>query len=1083
MVFTHILIRPFKLLLSLMIILLPIRTSGQAYNFVKEITCFDEYGNNTVTVSQYYDGLGRKTLKATNGINTIGRWAYTLTQYDKKGRVCSEWLPALGIFSEDGSVGDNGAYSQLSNDTYNESGSFGSYTYDALDRVTSITDAGQAWHSAQKGIVKEFGANASGHVKKYTANESGSSLSLSGYYAAGTLTWEQSEDEDGRKTRIYKDFLGRKVLERQLGSADTLDTYYVYNGRNLLCYVLTPEYQKHGYKSSYAYKYCYDEYSRLENKKIPCCAPTHYYYDTEGRVVYSLEATNGYKFYFYDDNGRQVIKGSCSNFNYHNYKNVTMSSSGDGLLGTGYFYSYPSSLTKPVLDVVTFYDNYLFLDKSVFTSSPYNSSLRKPSHANATGLQTGSIVRTSANKYLLTVLYYDEMGRIIEKRETLSDGGLRTTATTYSFTDKPLTETVSLLKGGTTTTIHKKYSYYDANDNLQSIAIAYNGGDTVCIAEYQYNQLGQLERLKRGGNAGDVCYNYNVRGWITEINGRGFKEWLHYNDGLGVARYNGNISSQLWKADNENFKRGYTFSYDSFNRMTRAGYGEGDDLSEHTDRYTEWIKEYTQNGGLQKIERYGRKSDGKYGKIDNLRLYYDGIRVDSVKEDALPVTSAGAFDFKSSTVSGLYGKQYSYRPDGSLLWDSNKGIALIDYNSFGSPVRVQFTNGNTTEYEYSATGERLRTVYRTAVPNLTVPLGSSTLLDATNTLAVDSVNYVGEFVFENGVLSKYLFEGGYMTFPNGQPHYHYFSKDHLGNNRAVVNESGTIEQITHYYPFGAVYANAGLGDAVQRFKYNGKELDRMHGLNQYDYGARNYDPLLCRFIQIDPNAEDYYGYSPYAYCLNNPINAIDPDGRSTWVISLEDGTYQVIGGDINDGDRNIYVYSQDDNGKYIKQEESIGITATMTSFYNSDEDNPKNRWSGIIDPKDNSGKQFLNTIMGNNSPNIIKYMYYARNKKKYDFKETNGSDSPIYGISHYRGMPISDSTEGGVTFASARDIGNMAAGYIAAKNGISWSAARKAFDLYQGCPEGRSTVSAELYGYTVLGYNTFAQKLLRLQRK
>jgi hypothetical protein len=75
------------------------------------------------------------------------------------------------------------------------------------------------------------------------------------------------------------------------------------------------------------------------------------------------------------------------------------------------------------------------------------------------------------------------------------------------------------------------------------------------------------------------------------------------------------------------------------------------------------------------------------------------------------------------------------------------------------------------------------------------------------------------------------------------------------------------------------------------------------------------------------------------------------------------------------------------------------------------------------------------------------------------------------------------STNGSITYASARDGGNIAAGYIAARNGIPWQAARDAFDLYQGSREGISTVSAQLYGYTVLGYNTSAQKLLRSLRK
>ena len=53
----------------------------------------------------------------------------------------------------------------------------------------------------------------------------------------------------------------------------------------------------------------------------------------------------------------------------------------------------------------------------------------------------------------------------------------------------------------------------------------------------------------------------------------------------------------------------------------------------------------------------------------------------------------------------------------------------------------------------------------------------------------------------------------------------------------------------------------------------------MHGLNTYDYGARQYNPITARWDRPDPLAEKYYGVSPYMYCLGNPVNAIDPDGN------------------------------------------------------------------------------------------------------------------------------------------------------------------------------------------------------------
>jgi RHS repeat-associated protein len=74
----------------------------------------------------------------------------------------------------------------------------------------------------------------------------------------------------------------------------------------------------------------------------------------------------------------------------------------------------------------------------------------------------------------------------------------------------------------------------------------------------------------------------------------------------------------------------------------------------------------------------------------------------------------------------------------------------------------------------------------------------------------------------------------------------------------------------------------GSDQGVQPYKFGGKELDMQHGLNLYDFSARTYDPAVGRFTTMDPLAEKYYSISPYAYCANNPVNAIDPDGRDSY---------------------------------------------------------------------------------------------------------------------------------------------------------------------------------------------------------
>ena len=131
-----------------------------------------------------------------------------------------------------------------------------------------------------------------------------------------------------------------------------------------------------------------------------------------------------------------------------------------------------------------------------------------------------------------------------------------------------------------------------------------------------------------------------------------------------------------------------------------------------------------------------------------------------------------------------------------------------------------------------------------------------------------------------------LFDGGYAqasvagsTTDNFA--FFYYNRDHLGSIREVVDANGNIRQVTNYYPFGTPYADSPVNPDHQPYKYNGKELDRMHGLDTYDYGARQHDPILARWDRMDPLCEKYYNISPYVYCGNSPVMIVDEHGDST----------------------------------------------------------------------------------------------------------------------------------------------------------------------------------------------------------
>ena len=403
---------------------------------------------------------------------------------------------------------------------------------------------------------------------------------------------------------------------------------------------------------------------------------------------------------------------------------------------------------------------------------------------------------------------------------------------------------------------------------------------------------------------GIVSYSYNVRGWLTGISGKCYGEDIYYNSGNGTPLYNGNISSVIWRDSTQTASRGYKFTYDSMNRLTDAVYGEGPSLSDNTDRYSERGMTYTKNGALTRLLRYGRRNTDDFGLIDSLVMTLDGNRVLSVEDGAGRLVYENSFDFKGNDGSRVY----EYDGNGSLSVDPYKGFAF-EYDLLGNLKQTE--SKYTTSYVYSSTGERLsvKSKFNGCIikPHPVFPSdweeggvifnatsddsGDSDIMDRWKKAGVPrDTEFCGPFIFEYSVLDKFLFNGGYCTFKDGQAIFHYYLQDHLGNNRAVVRENGTVEQTTEYYPFGGIYGDVGTNPGLQLYKYNGKEFDHSLGLDQYDYGARLYDPALVVWTGVDLLADEYGGISPYVYCHNNPVNAIDPDGKKVIPILCKDNS-------------------------------------------------------------------------------------------------------------------------------------------------------------------------------------------------
>ena len=646
---------------------------------------------------------------------------------------------------------------------------------------------------------------------------------------SGQLSVIKTTDEDLNVSYTFTDEMGHVVLTRQMKGSETHDTYYVYDDKSNLCFVLQPMYQSSANLDLYAFQYKYDGRNRCIWKKLPGAGYMEMVYDNADRLVFSQDGnqralTSGnWTYYKYDGLNRLTEQGTCTN---------KVTTSGTNVL------------------VQHFYDSYAFRSQAGFN----NSNFPDDASGNGKGALTASVatVLGSSNK-IYTAYYYDIKGRVAKTVQSNLLGGYDVTATIYTFTDKPATVThTHTASGKPTRTEMYTYSYNHA-DRLLKVEHTL-GGTKITLADYAYDNLGRLQSKSLHGSATNkLTYAYNVRGWLTGISGSKFTQNLYYNTGTGTAKYNGSISSMTWKAGNESTIRGYKFTYDGLSRLMNATYGETAGINTNTNRFSENVTAYDKNGNIKTLQRYGQTAASGYGLIDNLTFTLGGNLLNRVDDAAAASAYGGGFEFKDGVKQA---NEYTYDSNGNLTKDLNKGISTITYNVLNLPNMVTFSDGSTIAYTYGADGTKLKTVHKT---------GSTTT----------TTDYCGNVVYENDVQKLLLTDEGYVTLSDGK--YHYYLKDHQGNNRVVINQSGTVEEANHYYPFGGVFASSGN---VQPYKYNGKEYDSKKGLNWYDYGARHYDAVLGRFTTNDRFAEKYYSMSPYQYGANSPVGNIDVNGDS-----------------------------------------------------------------------------------------------------------------------------------------------------------------------------------------------------------
>lgn len=889
-------------------------------NYIKETVHLDTNGASIENVS-YYNGLGDLSEIVSTASGTSDN-VYTFKTYDSKGRESKNFYPTpIGSGLD---FKDYYSFVSASSNYYNDEYAFKQNYYDDADHIVREDVAGNNWHAHSAHNECSYETNTlSDKVIRYDADPIAKS-----YYPEGCLEKESAKDADGNEVVIFKDLDGNTILERR----NQGDTYYVYDKLGQLRYILSPQYQEKEDLAAYAYQYDYDECGNLVRKTLPGSQYTQYWYDKEGLLAYEQDALlrdkGLYRFYLYDSYGRVVLVGTTTscNTNVKNAKlNVSFSSQNGGIANSGYaFYGNTSNFSKGSnvsLEKAYYYDSYGFLSGAFKDDFAPISPSQK---GGCNDLLAGSIIKTSNGQFLFTVNSYDPKGNLINTSTKGLKGYTSKVSNTYSLTNKLVTSDAELdVKYGELLKISLTNEYSTRNNLLISKKLILSHGEgpeSSSTLNYMYDATNRLSQIVRPEQYGNVSYSYDVHGWPVKIESNSFKEELSYSDGVGTPCYNGNISSLKWSNSNYSEKRGYKFHYDRLNRLTEANYGEGESLSNAGDNFKESVN-YDLNGNITSLERHGKKQDGTYGVIDKLNVSLNGNQIVNISDAADKIVYEGALDFEPAS-DGI--SSCKYNDFGALISDTGRGITMIEYDNNKNPIRIQFSNGNVTKYIYSAEGTKLRTIYYTAMPNINVPDGCTHELDASEIQTTDSLDFLmeGNLILKNGRINKYLFEGGYCGIAKPAPpfslyedgsdseiseeeqkayeerrkewtkavealnatdafNFYYYNKDHLGNNREVIDFRGKICQVINYYPFGTPFSDQSttLQADFQPYKYNGKEFDMMHGLNTYDYGARQYNPIVPTWDRIDPLCENFGYMSPYNYCLDNPVNTTDQDGE------------------------------------------------------------------------------------------------------------------------------------------------------------------------------------------------------------
>lgn len=856
---------------------------------------------------QYLDGLGRPLQTVDRQASQSKKDIVQFFDYDALGREAKKYLP----YAEPGDVdGSYKATARTNQATFYSTSSWDPHVVrtdyplsqtvfepSPLNRPSEQGAPGLTWQpgtrtsTTGRTVVSTYSSNTANEVLKWVLTSNGAATNNL-YYAANVIYKTIIKDENwtsGKAGTVeeFKDLQKRVILKR-IWESDTvsLSTYYVYDDDNHLRYVVPPAVTVSSFIENstvfnqFIYAYHYDDKDRLIEKKIPGKGWEHMVYNGLDQLILAQDSvqrakpTPEWSFIKYDAHGRTIMTGittsSLTRSAYQAAADTTLNSpqwetrSDTDPSQTGYTNVSLPSVSATNCLTINYYDDYNFLGNTF--GGPTGTQLI-PVNGFSTGSKT-AVIGTST--MLLSVSYYDSYGRVIQSKSQHYVGGTDVVDTEYHFDGSVKNTKRTHTKGTNTTVVANRFSYDDMGRKTKTYQTTYGSpkttGNEILLSELEYNEIGQLKRKNLLEGSGTTVGSNIVLG-AADIVENGQQKDVRASNSIILepgfeARLGANFSAKISAGNyavlytyNE---RGWLKESNSPDFNMQLKYNDGSHPQYNGNIANQIYTNSSSNTFTYQYDKLNRLTSAKATGMSEILSYDVMSNITSLNRDS---TGAKTYNYTGNqlqSVTGLTGA-YVYDANGNATTDGRNGV-LLTYNHLNLPATASKT-GLSLAYTYDAMGRKLKKVSTT---------GTTTTTD-----------YVDGIQYTNGTIDFIQTEEGLARNNGGIYSYEYNLSDHLGNVRVSIKDnSGTIQAFerTDYYAFGKRKFS---GDNLNRYLYNGKELQEE--LEQYDYGARFYDPEIGRFNTIDRFAEKYYGLTSYQYGANNPILNIDVNGDSVKV--------------------------------------------------------------------------------------------------------------------------------------------------------------------------------------------------------